>query len=178
MAVRQIPQLEDLVASLPITVGNAGVFEALLRLPYDLYRPIVDLLLDGAIAPEDLVDSLLPRAAGEALLRDAAGAAAVLARAYAEGETSSTTLLARCQTLLAGGEPGAAVLDRDTSAAAIGPDGLPGGGSFAHPPQMFASGDASLCSPNAIQVLRAHSLPLARKQAAVAAAAAFYGKEV
>jgi hypothetical protein len=72
MALTQytIPQLEDLIQRLPIVPSNFGIFEALLGLPYDIYRPIMDLLFAGSIFPEDLVDQPADLRSGSAIIAD------------------------------------------------------------------------------------------------------------
>lgn len=111
---RSIPQVEALVARLPITVDNEWVFEALLRLPFDIYRPILDLLFEGMIVPEDLV---LPRGSVETgvnLTDDAQLVRDIRARTTPQGD-----LLQTCIRLLAGHAPNAVAFERDTTSLSL-----------------------------------------------------------
>jgi hypothetical protein len=175
---RTISQLEDGVSRLPIDVSNFGLFEALLGLPYDLFRPIMDMLLDGVISPEDLTDTGGNTLGGSALLADSAAAAAAFQRAaydvgplalaaraaqlvLAAGSQSPYTLAATASPASAG----SVAVARDQTAVAVDPATGAPVQSFAPGTYSDSSYDSSVGAPNAIQLLRAGNVAAAQKAA-------------
>jgi hypothetical protein len=173
MGPTSIPQLESLIGRLPITEENYGTFVALLALPYDLFRPIMDMLLAGVAFPEDLTDAQQNQLAGALKLAD--GNLARAALAAADPAVNTAALVATLEAAFAGRRASAVVLPRDQTAVGLGPDGgiLP---AYAPASQEVYSYDSDLTYPNAIEVLRAGSLAAARKAASAAFAAAMNPK--
>jgi hypothetical protein len=157
MAAPTFAQLEELVGRLAISEDNYWVFDKLLEQPYDVYRPIMDMLFDGTIVIEDLT---IPAAADtQSSVTDASRALQRLTV-----DSSPYALSNRCTELLAGKRPGAIVITRDTSALAAAADGSPG--STYTPATTTAVGaDSSEISPNAIELARTGSLEEAQKAA-------------
>ena len=164
MAAPTFAQLEELVGRLAISEDNYWVFDKLLEQPYDVYRPIMDMLFDGTIVIEDLT---IPAAADtQSSVTDASRALQRLTV-----DSSPYALSNRCTELLAGKRPGAIVITRDTSALAAAVDGSPG--STYTPATTTAVGADSLeISPNAIELARAGSLEEAQKAAQASLGAA------
>lgn len=156
-AMKTITEVKSAFARLPINDANSGVFEALLRLPYDLYRPIIDMLLDGTIVVEDLVPAELAGGGSSyGRARAAAGdseAAAARAVRWAE-DISPSAILANVEAILAGGRPGALAVPRDTSPILTDGAGRPIG-VYASPGVSVLSADSQSASPNPIEVARA-----------------------
>jgi len=50
-----INQIESFVYRFPIDENNFPIYQELLKLPYKIYKPIVDLLCEGKITIEDLM---------------------------------------------------------------------------------------------------------------------------
>jgi hypothetical protein len=157
---RTLPEVETLIARLPINDTNFPVFEALLRLNFDVYRPILDMLFDGTITPEDLVT---PSSSAAALAADNT----TLAGARYHGPWSQVdpaAVSARCLALLSGKRPSQVVLPRDSSAVAISPTGAPASdGTFAPSAPLVASMDPMAVAPNPVEVARAGSVEAAAK---------------
>jgi len=139
MAQYTIPQLEALVAGLPLSASNYGTFQALLGLPYDIFRPIMDLLFSGAIFPEDLTDQTQDLNSGSAITLDSnqasaafsananiAGAAAVQARAIQIATTGRFP-----ENLSAAGPTPAAAAAAQAAALAASPGPIIGGRALA-----------------------------------------------
>lgn len=157
---RPLPALEALFARLPITEENFGVFEALLRLPYDIYRPIIDLLFEEKIFWQDL---LYPAGtgghrAGMAMMEDSR------ALPRTGWDLSSEALAARCLEMLNGNSPGTVVIARDTSAAVLNDAGTPGAGTYVPSVAAAIGADASTIVPNAIELERGGSVEDAQKE--------------
>lgn len=151
-------QLEELVGRLPIDDSNYWIFEKLLEQPYDLYRPIMDMLFDGTIVIEDLT---IPPSADTAAI--ASDASAANARMDAWNATASS-VGDRCRELIAGRRIGGAVITRDTSSLVVAEDGSVGS-SYAPTTQTAVATDSTAISPNPIEVARAGSLEDAQKAA-------------
>lgn len=157
---RPLPALEAMFARLPITEENFGVFEALLRLPYDIYRPIIELLFEEKIYWQDL---LYPAGtgghrAGMALIEDSRP----LPRSG--WDLSAEALAQRCLEMINGSSPSTVVIARDTSAAVIGTDGTPGAGTYVPSVAAAVGADASAIVPNAIELSRSGSVEDAQKE--------------
>lgn len=149
-------ELSDRFSRLPIAEENAGIFEALLRLPFDLYRPVMEMLLDGTLVVEDLYQAG-PDSSGRqtsAASSDAAGAAALALRW--EADVDGTALLRNVTRLLSGGKIPALAVPRDNSALLVGPDGVPTGAYVPGGVAILGS-DALAALPNPIQTARAAS---------------------
>ena len=164
MAAPTFAQLEELIGRLAIDESNYWIFDKLLSQPYDVYRPIMDMLFDGTIVIEDLT---IPAAVdSQTAIRDASGAIQRMT-----SDVSSLTLGNRCAELLAGKRPGSVVIVRDTSGLAVADDGSPG--STYTPATITAVGaDSTEISPNAVELARAGSLEEAQKAAQANLAAA------
>ena len=152
-------QLEEYVSRLPIDDGNFYIFEELIKQPYDLYRPIMDMLFDGTIVVEDLMQpegtppsSLAMQDAGRAASR----------RAYSAWDVTTEALTRRCAELAAGRSAGAAVVPRDPSSAFAAADGSPGA---LYVPSDFGvvGSDSNAIAPNPIELARAGSMEAAQK---------------
>ena len=164
MAAPTFTQLEELIGRLAIDESNYWIFDKLLAQPYDVYRPIMDMLFDGTIVIEDLT---VPAASdSQTSLRDASGAIQRMT-----SDVSSVALGNRCTELLAGKRPGSIVITRDTSALAVADNGSPG--TTYTPATITAVGaDSTKISPNAVELARAGSLEGAQKAAQASLAAA------
>lgn len=149
---RTIPDIESLIARLPITTESFGIYEALLTLPYDIYKPILGMLFDGTITHEDLVDTV---GAASAAGRASADSTAAQNRYNSSLDVSSEALAQRCIALIGGSPAGAVALPRDTSAVGVGPSGEPGGGVFVPSAPTVVSSDLANISPNPIEIERA-----------------------
>ena len=168
-----IHQVSARFGRLPISESNFGVFEALLRLPFDLYRPIVDMLLDGTLVPEDLLPpgDAGPAGSRAAVLAADSGLAAGRAARWAN-DIDGEALRRHVEALLAGGRPGAVALPRDASALAAGPDGRPTG-AFAPAGVSVAGADSLSATPDPLEAQRAAEAGAdAGKEAQAALAAA------
>ena len=164
MAAPTFAQLEELIGRLAIDESNYWIFDKLLSQPYDVYRPIMDMLFDGTIVIEDLT---IPAAAdSQAALRDASGSIQRLT-----ADSSPLTLGKRCAELLAGKRPGSVVITRDTSALAVAEDGSPGA-TYTPATTTAIGADSTEISPNAVELARAGSLEDAQKAAQASLAAA------
>jgi hypothetical protein len=161
-------QMQDYVNRLPVTEANYYIFEALLRQPYDLYRPIMDMLFDGTIVVEDLVAADGAPATGAALA-DIAAARGRLALASRDATAEATSQ--RAQSLAYGVQPGAVVLQRDATPLTANPDGSPGS-VYVPGTTSVVGADASSISPNPIELERAGSLEDAQKASQEAVIAA------
>lgn len=149
-------ELSDRFSRLPIAEENAGIFEALLRLPFDLYRPVMDMLLDGTLVVEDLFQ-VGPDPSGRqtaAASADAAEAAALALRWSADIDDDS--LRRNVASLLAGGRPAALTVPRDNGMLLAGPDGGPSG--------AFVPGGVTILGPDATATLPG---PIERDDAAL-----------
>lgn len=147
-------ELSDRFSRLPIAEENAGIFEALLRLPFDLYRPVMDMLLDGTLVIEDLIqaggDGSGRRAAAASF--DAAEAAALALRW--RSDIDSASLRRNVDRVLSGRRPGALALPRDNGPLLAGPDGIPSG-AFVPGGVTVLGPDALAVRPNPIETARA-----------------------
>jgi hypothetical protein len=151
-------QLEELVGRLPIDDSNYWIFEKLLEQPYDLYRPIMDMLFDGTIVVEDL--TIPPSADSSAVADDATAAAARMS----VWNATVSSIGDRCRELIAGRRVGGAVITRDTSHLVVADDGSIGA-TYAPSTETAVATDSTLISPNPIEVARAGSLEQAQKAA-------------
>jgi hypothetical protein len=166
------------MARLPISEETVALFESLLLLPFDLFRPLVDLLLDGSAVIEDLFPAGGDRgAAGRsaAMASDSTGAA--LRAAALSGEFDEAALRRRVTELLAGRRPGALALPRDGTGVGLMPDGSPAQG-YSPPGVSVTGSDSTTSSPSAIETERAGSPSAAAKAAQVALRAALAPKEL
>ncbi len=149
-------QLEDLIGRLPIDADNYWVFEKLIEQPYDVYRPILDMLFDGTIVVEDLM--IPPGSASLAVTGDAETADQRLN----SWNATSASVGSRCVELITGKRPGGVVITRDTSSIAVAEDGSIGS-TYAAETQTAVGADATVISPNPIELSRAGSLTDAQK---------------
>jgi hypothetical protein len=168
MAAPTFAQLEELIGRLAIDQGNYWVFDKLLEQPYDVYRPIMDMLFDGTIVIEDLT---VPAAVDTLSSTDDVSAA----RQRLTVNSSSLALGNRCAELLAGKRPGSVVITRDTSALAVAGDGSPGA-TYTPATSTAVGADSSEIAPNAIELARAGSLEEAQKAAQASLGAALEPK--
>ena len=147
-------ELSDRFSRLPIAEENAGIFEALLRLPFDLYRPVMDMLLDGTLVVEDLVQMGTDSSGRQsgAAVSDAAEAAAIALRWGSDIDDAA--LRRNVSRLLAGERIGAVAVPRDNSALLAGPDGSPSG-TYVPGGVEILGPDALAALPNPIQTARA-----------------------
>jgi len=158
------------MARLPVNDDTYAVFEALLYLPYDTFRPIMDLLFDETIVPEDLVQPPEGRVAAVRAVLDAATAQRAHRNPYSN--VTPQAVAARCTELLRGRRPSTLVLPRDASAASVGTNGAPASaGAYAPAVPLVASTDPSFVAPNPIEVARSGSVEVAAYDAADALAA-------
>lgn len=154
--VPSFSQLEDLIARLPIDEDNYWIFERLIEQPYDVYRPIMDMLFDGTIVVEDL--TIPPGVTAGSILQDARAAKWRL-DSYS---VSDVGIQGRCLELIASGRAGSTVIGRDTSALSATVDGSIG--AFYGPKtQTAVGGDSTVITPNPIELARAGSLVDAQK---------------
>ena len=152
-------QLEEYVSRLPIDDGNYYIFEELLKQPYDLYRPIMEMLFDGTIVVEDLMQPEGTPPSSFAM-QDADLAAS--RAAYSAWDVSPEALTRRCTELASGRYVGAAIVSRDPSSAFAAADGSPG--ALYVPSSSGAVGsDSNAIAPNPIELARAGSLEDAQK---------------
>jgi hypothetical protein len=112
-----LPELQALFGRLPINQTNAPLFQALLELPYDIYRPVMDLLLAEDIVPEDLLPP-----------PGAAFGGAINGAAAADYNVSPDALMARIRDLAGGARvtPGAVAVPTDPGLL-LAEDGRPSG---------------------------------------------------
>lgn len=164
MSAPTFSRLEELIARIPLDDDNSWVFEKLLRQPYDVYRPIMDMLFDGTIVVEDL--TVPPGASAQRGWEDVSAA-----RQRLTADASPEALGRRCAELIAGRRPGAVVITRDTSALDVADDGSVGP-TYAPAGTSEVGADAAAISPNAIELARAGSLTAAQKAAQAALGAA------
>ena len=167
-------QLEDFCSRLPVTSENRGVFEALLALPYDIFRPVMDMLFEGVIVIEDLYAPSQQMAAAAAIAAtDSANAHRILAQS--SNDVSSRALRARCIALASGTAPSGVVLSRDGSSLLVDSNGAPSG-AFASAGNTLLGADASTYVPNPIELARAGNLAAAQKAAQERLAAAIHSE--
>ncbi len=149
-------QLEELIGRLPIDESNYWIFEKLLEQPYDVYRPIMDMLFDGTIVVEDL--TIPPSADSSAVFDDASSAN----HRITYWNATVAGIGERCQELISGRRIGGVVISRDTSPLVVADDGSVGA-TYAPSTETAVANDASLITPNPIEVARAGSLESAQK---------------
>lgn len=150
-------QLEELIGRLAIDESNYWIFDKLLRQPYDVYRPIMDMLFDGTIVIEDLT---VPAGAdGQAVIDDTSSAMNRLT-----SDSSSIALGDRCVELLSGKRPGSITIVRDTSSLVVADSGAPGQ-TYAPATRSVVGADSTEISPNPIELARAATLEEAQKNA-------------
>ena len=150
-------RLEELIGRLPVTQDNYWVFEKLLEQPYDIYRPIMDMLFDGSIVVEDL---MIPVGGTSQRIADDSQAAN---RRLTAWDATSQAVAERCLELISSGaRPGAVVVDRDTGSMSINPDGSVGP-VYAPATATLVGADSDAISPNPIQLARAGTLAAAQK---------------
>lgn len=154
---RTFTQIEDLVARLPITEDNYGIFEALLKLPYDIYRPVMDLLFEGRITPEDLVPA--GSATPYLIASDYIGENA---RPVSQLDLSSQAMLNRCISLIGGTPVAATVVSVDLSSLTSDSSGRPIPAVVPIDPSLVGP-DSLAIVPNPIEVLRAGGVIEAQK---------------
>jgi hypothetical protein len=53
-----ISEIEERIFRFNINETNQNIFLELINLPYDIYKPVIDLLISEEITPEDLQDKL------------------------------------------------------------------------------------------------------------------------
>lgn len=54
---KSVKEIESLIQRLPMTERNMPYYEALLRLPYEQYKPLLEMIVDEKITIEDLMPS-------------------------------------------------------------------------------------------------------------------------
>ena len=149
-------QLEDLIGRLPIDADNYWVFEKLIEQPYDTYRPILDMLFDGTIVVEDLT---IPPGSATLAVEDDSRTANERLNSWSG---TAASLGSRCAELIAGRRPGGVVITRDTSSLVVADDGSVGS-TYAAETQTAVGADATVISPNPIELSRAGTLADAQK---------------
>ncbi len=149
---RTFQNVETQVALFPIDEGSFGIYEQLLSLPHDLFKPIMDLLMDGVISYEDLVDTYRSSssAANLALASDRVAEAT-----RNSGEYTVEALLNRLSMLFAGHPSTVMIHDWDISAIGTDNSPEPYGGSYVPTPIGIVSPNLEAIIPNPIQLLRA-----------------------
>ena len=155
-------QIESYIARLPIDDRTYEVFEALLEQPYDVFRPLMDMLFDGTIVVEDLMAAPGTSIASASAIRDDS----MTAEAHLGYAGLDFATLGKRFAELASGRipPSMAVVDRDQSALAVEESGRPGGLFSPSVPAVVGT-DANAYAPNPIEVARAGSAEAARKAA-------------
>ena len=154
-------QVEDLVARLPITRDNFFVFEELLRQPYDIYRPVLDMLFDETIVVEDLMP------AGGALQSPNEARVMVdsifaeMRASLSEEDFREDVFKARVQSLVSGIRSGATV-SRDTTSLHIDSSGAPIP-SYVPTPDFIVGNDTNTMAPNPIEISRVGVIADAQK---------------
>ena len=156
--------LEEYIARLDIKESNYYIFEALMKQPYDIYRPIMDMLFEGKIVIEDLIL--------------AKGETANYSQSYVNGtsaisswDVSAESVQARCIALASGTATSAYVNNVDTTALMVNSDGTISS-SYVPTETSVVGSDSATVVPNAIEVARAGSYTNAQKSAQEALLAA------
>jgi len=156
---RSLPDLEERMRRLVIT-EHLGVYETLLRQPYDIYRPVMDLLLEGTIFPEDLSDDPLILARGARALA-AAKAAQELSESYLTEAMAKSVLVG-----VANGKDAAFIpMAFDHNQQQIDDETGAVNGQFIPAHLTAASTDFDSISPSAIERLRGGGLDGGKKLA-------------
>lgn len=152
-------QLEEYVSRLPIDDRNYYIFEELIKQPYDLFRPIMEMLFDGTIVIEDLMQ---PEGTPPSSLAMQDADLAASRATYSAWDVSAQAITRRCAELASGRYAGAAIVSRDPSAAFAAADGSPGA-LYVPSPSGVVGSDSNAIAPNPIELARAGSLESAQK---------------
>lgn len=116
---------------LDITADNMSVYVSLLTLPFDLFRPIIDMLLDESITIEDLTTpGNLPPGTADALVASSSAGLPI----------DEATLRQNVLGLLQSGRAVAAMVPRDVTLVHTDRGG--------HPSGLYAAGGATSVSPD------------------------------
>ena len=147
--------LEAYIARIDVTESNYYIFEELLKQPYDIYRPIMDMLFDGTIVIEDLV---MP--SGQSI---ASSSSTTSSSQLSRWDISPTAVSSRCLALVNGTTTSVTVTSVDNSSLLTNPSTSLIGASYIPSETTVISTDSSMITPNPIEVARSTSYTEAQK---------------
>ena len=163
--------MKGMIARLPMTDENYYIFEALLQLPYDIYRPLIEMLCEGRIYVNDLVLQ-----AKNNNLRQFLNHFDIVTNANSIGaiETTEARLKERLDQLaISGTRPSSVVVTNDTSSMNIDEDGNFVPIYFPESSSVIGA-DSNMIAPNPIQIARSGNLQDAQKAVQEDLGAALY----
>ena len=152
-------ELTDLIDCLPIYDEKIAVFEELIKQPYDLYRPIMDMLFNGTIVIEDLLPAGKSTSASDAL-SDNYNAEAK--RSISAWDISIEAIGNRCRDIISSKSSSMAFVGRDNTALLANEDGSPST-VFVQTVENVVGPDANAIAPNSIETSRSGSEAAAQK---------------
>jgi hypothetical protein len=149
--------LEEYVGRLQVTEDTYYIFEELLKQPYDIYRPIMDMLFDGTIVIEDLI---MPTGQTAAYSNSTTNGASTNTSSW---DISSTSVANRCIALINGTKTSAVITSVDNSVLTTSNTTSLIGSSYVTSETSIAGSDSTTAVPNPIEVARSSSYTDAQK---------------
>ena len=154
-------EAEDFIHRLPIEKKNDFVIEELLKQPYDIFRPIMDMLFSGQIVFEDLISIEGVNSAGAQ--KDSEKAESK--RELTSWDISQESMRARCIEIITNANNSSiAIIPRDNSALLVDELGNPVP-AFTGAGMSVLSSNSDTSTPNVIETMRSGTEIDAQKDA-------------
>jgi Cdc6-like AAA superfamily ATPase len=150
-------QLEKSISKFVITEENYYIYEELLKQPYQIFRPIIDMLIENLISIEDLAvdepnDTMLTDYFNSKNDKD-----------KYKDELKSDYLINKCIQLIQGKTPSSVLIQRDMSGLMVNELGIP---TAQYVPEILSlvSTDSNSISPNQLEIIKSGSIQNAQKK--------------